>query len=238
MVLSFLLHCSRLIFSFGLMCLPAFSKAPRLVLVLLCRALALPHCMLCMLLAWPSGLQNICRRTRASPCSLPPPVHARRNTAQHSQGAPVAEAVEVVTQILLPPHQQCSSQKQQAGEVGVGEAVGVVCRSYDPSLFFLSFLKKKQRGRQGERRKRRGENRRQRKAQSLRASAALKYASWKKFPPSAIMKMTSGAGSVLRKHFATKPFKLLQPASFILAPCTPTPGVSTRMSVPSSSFLL
>ena len=159
------------------MCLLAFLKALRLVLALLRRALALPHCMLCTLLARPLGLQNICRRTRASTCSLPPPVHSKRNAAQHLQGACVAEAMETVTPILRPLHQQRFSQKQQAGQAGVGEAVGMVCRSHGPLSFFLSFLKKKQRERKEERRKRWGGNRRERKAQSLCASAALKYAS-------------------------------------------------------------
>lgn len=105
-------------------------------------------------------------------------------------------------------------------------------------VVLLSFLKKKQRERKGERRKRWGENRRERKAQSLCASAALKYVPWEKFPPSSITKMAGGTGSIHRKHFALNPFKLLHLVSFILTSCTPTPGVSTWTSASSCSFLL
>lgn len=221
------------------MCLPAFSKALRLVFALLCRALALPHRMLCMLLAWPSGLRNICGRTRASTCSLPPPVLAKRNTARRLQGAPVAEAMETVTQILLPPHRQRLSQKQKAGRVGNGEAVGTAWRLYVPLSLFLSFLKKKQKIKKGRKKEKVGGEQERKESPKPMCFCRLEIRfSLKKIPPSSTVKMVSGAGSIHRQYFALKPFKLLRLVSFVLTPCTPSPGASTWTSVSSCSFFL
>lgn len=71
----------------------------------------------------------------------------------------MAEVVEMVTRIFLALHQQCFLWKEQAAEVGTGEALGKVC-TFQGSLSFLwSFLKKEQKGRKEEKGKRCRKNR-------------------------------------------------------------------------------